>query len=177
MSKPLKQNNKKLIFAALFTAVICILSQIAIPTPAIPITLQTFAVCLCGYLLGTKLALLSVLCYIILGAVGLPVFYGFQGGAQHLISLTGGFIFGFIPLAFFCGISSRAKKHFLKISLGIIGVLLCHIMGVIQFWLVSNNNLIASFIIASLPYILKDIPLCIAALYISAFVRKKGILL
>ena len=177
MSKPLKQNNKKLIFAALFTAVICILSQIAIPTPAIPITLQTFAVCLCSYLLGTRLALLSVLCYIILGAIGLPVFYGFQGGAQHILSLTGGFIFGFIPLAFFCGISTKSKNSLLKITLGIVGILLCHLIGVLQFWFVSKNGFFTSFIISSLPYLFKDIPLCIAALYISAFVKKKGFLL
>ena len=61
-------------------------------------------------------------------------------------------------------------------TLGIIGVLICHLIGVLQFYVISSNSLLTSFIIASAPYLLKDIPLCIAALYISVFVNKKGIL-
>lgn len=176
MAKPLKQNTKALIFSALFTAVICVFSQIAIPTPIIPITLQVFAVCLCGYLLSAKFSLLSVLCYILLGAVGLPVFYGFQGGAQHLISLTGGFIFGFLPLAFCCGIFRKSKSEIFKISFGVIGVLICHLIGVLQFSLVSSNGFFESFLIVSLPYLLKDIPLCVIAYYIAKFIIRKGII-
>lgn len=176
MKKTIAQKNKRLILSALFTSIICVFSQIAIPTPTLPITLQTFAVCLCGYLLGSTLALFSILCYILLGAVGLPVFYGFNGGAQHLFSLSGGFIFGFLAIAFFCGISIKVKSFPVKILLGIIGVLICHLIGVLQFYVISSNSFFTSFIIASAPYLLKDIPLCIAALYISVFVNKKGIL-
>ena len=173
MSKPLKQNIKMLILAALFTAVICIFSQIAIPSPILPITLQIFGICLCGYLLGARFSLLSVLCYIALGAIGLPVFYGFQGGVHHLINLTGGFIFGFLPLAFCCGVSHKFKKNIFKILFGLIGVLICHIIGVIQFSLVSSNGIAASFLVASLPYLIKDIPLCIAAFYIARVINKR----
>lgn len=175
MAKPLNKNTKALIFAALFTAVICFFSQIMVPTPVLPVTLQVFGVCLCGYLLGAKFSLLSVLCYILLGAVGLPVFYGFQGGAHHLLSLTGGFIFGFLPLSFFCGISKKIKSKLMKILLGILGVLICHFAGVLQFSLVSSNGFFESFVIASLPYLLKDIPLCILAYYIAQFINKKGL--
>ncbi len=176
MAKTLKRNTKALIFSALFTAVICVFSQIAIPTPIIPITLQVFAVCLCGYLLGAKFSLLSVLCYILLGAVGLPVFYGFQGGAQHLISLTGGFIFGFLPLAFCCGIFRNSKSEILKISFGVFGVLICHLIGVLQFSLISSNGFFESVLVASVPYLVKDIPLCVMSYYIAKFVIKKGII-
>lgn len=173
MSKPNKQNVKRLIFAALFTAVICVFSQIAIPTPVLPITLQVLGVCLCGYLLSAKYSLLSVLCYILLGAVGLPVFYGLQGGAQHLLTLTGGFIIGFLPLAFCCGITHKLKSDLVKIAVGILGVLICHFIGVIQFVLITKNGLIEGFVIASLPYLLKDIPLCVGAYYIAKFINKK----
>ena len=173
MAKPLKQNTKALIFSALFTAVICVFSQIAIPTPIVPITLQVFAVCLCGYLLGAKFSILSVLCYTLLGAVGLPVFYGFQGGAQHLISLTGGFIFGFLPLAFCCGVLKKSKSEILKILFGVFGVLVCHLIGVLQFSLISSNGFFESFLVASLPYLLKDIPLCVIAYYVVKFINRK----
>lgn len=174
MAKAIKQNTKKIILSALFTAVICVFSQIAVPTPVLPITLQIFGICLCGYLLGAKFSLLSVLCYILLGAVGLPVFYGFQGGAQHLVSLTGGFIFGFLPLAFCCGISFKLKSDFLKIALGVLGVLICHVIGVLQFAIISSNKILESFIIASFPYLLKDIPLCVAAYFIAKLINKRG---
>ncbi len=173
MQKPLKQNTKMLILSALFTAIICVFSQIAIPTTVLPITLQIFGVCLCGYILGGKYSLLSVLCYILLGLIGLPVFYGFQGGAHHLFNLTGGFIIGFLPLALCCAISHKFKKGIFKVILGILGVLVCHIIGVLQFMLISSNNFVASFLVASLPYLLKDIPLCIFAFYIAKIINKK----
>ncbi len=176
MAKPLKHNTKLLILSALFTAVICVFSQIMVPTPILPVTLQVFGICLCGYLLGAKFSILSVLCYILLGAVGLPVFYGFQGGAHHLLSFTGGFILGFLPLAFCCGIFKNSKSNILKIGFGVLGVIICHLMGVLQFSLVSSNGFFESFLIASLPYLLKDIPLCVMAYYIAKFVFYKGII-
>jgi biotin transport system substrate-specific component len=176
MAKRLNKNTKSLIFAALFTAVICVFSQIAIPTPVLPVTLQVFGVCLCGYILRAKFSTLSVLCYILLGSVGLPVFYGFQGGAHHLLSLTGGFIFGFLPLSFCCGIFSNSKSKLLKILFGVLGVLICHLIGVLQFSFISSNGFFESLIIASLPYLLKDIPLCVLAFYIAEFIKRKGVL-
>lgn len=173
MKKPLKQNTKALIFSSLFVAVVCVFSQIAIPSFTVPITLQIFAVCICGYFLGVKYGLLTIAVYIISGTIGLPVFYGFQGGAQHILSLTGGFIIGFLPLAFCCGMAHKLKSDFSKILLGIVGVLICHIIGVLQFSFVSSNSLITSFIIASLPYLLKDIPLCVFAFCVAKFISKK----
>ncbi len=175
MQRPLKQNTKMLIFSALFTAVICVFSQIAIPTPTMPITLQIFGVCLCGYLLGVKYSFFSILCYVALGAIGLPVFYGFQGGVHHLLNFTGGFIFGFLPLAFCCGISLKFKHNLVKIVLSVIGVLICHTIGVLQFSFVSSNGLFESFLVASLPYLIKDIPLCIIAFYIAKILNRKVI--
>ncbi len=173
MKKTLKQNTKKLIFSALFVAIICVFSQIALPFALVPVTLQVFAICICGYYLGVKYGLLTTCVYIISGAIGMPVFYGFQGGAQHLLGLTGGFIFGFIPLVFCCGIAHKFKSNVLKILLGILGVLTCHLIGVLQFMAFSNNGLIASFVIASLPYLLKDIPLAILAFYLAKLIKKR----
>ncbi len=169
-----KQNNNlsRLIFAALFSAIIAVFAQIAIPIPAVPMTLQVFGICLCGYILGTRLSLLSVLVYILMGLIGLPVFCNFHGGAHHIVDFHGGFIIGFLPLAFFCGIALKQKSNLIKILFGIFGVLICHAMGVIQFYIVSENSLLASFLIASMPFLLKDILLCIAAFYIAKYIKK-----
>ncbi len=80
------KNNKKrsaildMVFTAMFTAVIAVCSIISIPVGEVPITLQTFAVCISAALLGWKRGTLSVLIYILLGAVGVPVFGGMTGG-------------------------------------------------------------------------------------------------
>lgn len=163
--------NKKLlnlIFSALFAAVLAITSQIAIPTfISVPITLQTFIIALGGYLLGTATSLGSVLVYITLGAVGLPVFSHFRGGAQILFSATGGFILGFLALAAACGLSHKLQKDISKISLSLFGLLLCHICGTAVFSTVTSTGFFKSFIASSLLFLIKDIILVILAFYIS----------
>ena len=77
MKENAKKRTLRLITAALFTAITAVLSQTAIPTPFdVPLTLQTFAVALCGYVLGVKWGLASTAAYILLGTVGVPVFSG-----------------------------------------------------------------------------------------------------
>ena len=101
--------HRQNIHISLFCAIICILSQISIPTPfGVPVTLQILAISLCGYILGYKNALKTVAVYILLGMLGLPVFANFKGGIPALLGPTGGFVAGFVFVAFFCGLN---KKH------------------------------------------------------------------
>ena len=96
-------NMKTMCSVALFTAVICILSIWQIPLPSgVPITLQTFALALCGYVIGAKLGAISATLYLLLGLIGLPVYAGMAAGPGVLCGPTGGFIFGFIFLSLFC---------------------------------------------------------------------------
>ena len=85
----------QIVFIGLFAALIAVCSQIQIPGP-VPFTLQTFAVFLAAGLLGGKRGSIAVLIYILLGAIGLPVFAGFKGGIGALLGTTGGYILGFI---------------------------------------------------------------------------------
>lgn len=168
-----KQNKiKQVAFAALFTGLLTVFSQIYIPF-AIPVTLQVFIVCLCGYTLEAKWGSTSVLVYIILGAVGLPVFSGFKGGFSVLFELTGGFIIGFIPLVFLCGLTQKTSIKFLKIILSLIGLLICHLCGVIQFAIISKTDLWVSLLTVSLPYIVKDIILTVMANLVSKYIKEK----
>lgn len=78
-----KIKTADLVIIALFAAITAVLSQIAIPMPTnVPVTLQTFAVALCGFCLGSKKGTAAILVYILLGAVGIPVFTGFKGGLR-----------------------------------------------------------------------------------------------
>ena len=75
------KSTKTMIITAMFAAVIAVLAQIAFPLPSgVPVTLQTFAVALTGVVLGAKLGTISTFIYILLGAVGVPVFSGLNGG-------------------------------------------------------------------------------------------------
>ena len=148
---------QKMIFISMFTAITAILSQTQLPTPSgVPFTLQTFAIALCGYILGVKSGLTSVGLYIALGAVGLPVFSGFRGGFPILFSLTGGFIFGFIGMVILCGIGAGFRQKWLRLPFGFAGILTCHLFGVAHYALLSGNSFLSSFLLVSLPYLLKD---------------------
>ncbi|USG64768.1 biotin transporter BioY [Brevibacillus ruminantium] len=93
-----------LMLSAIFAAFTAVFSQITIPLPLIPITGQTLAVGLTATILGSRWGTVSILIYILLGAVGLPVFSGAVGGPQVLVGKTGGYIFGFIFAAFITGL-------------------------------------------------------------------------
>ena len=83
------------------TAVIVIMAQISIPMPlGVPMTMQTFAITLAGIILGSKKGAVASLIYVLLGAVGVPVFANFSGGYQLLVGPTGGFIISFPIMAF-----------------------------------------------------------------------------
>ncbi|MDE5934006.1 MAG: biotin transporter BioY, partial [Lachnospiraceae bacterium] len=129
-----KITTKDIVGIGMFAAVLAVLSQISIPMPSgVPITLQTFAVALAGVVLAWKMGTASVLVYILLGAVGVPVFAGFSGGAQVLVNYTGGFIWGFIVMTLLCGIGVQMKNKIAGILLGIAGLAVCHLFGTVQF--------------------------------------------
>ena len=173
MKESSKKNTLSLVTAALFTALTAVCSQIAIPMPTeVALTLQTFAVALCGYVLGIKWGLASIITYLLLGTVGVPVFSGFKGGVQVLFGASGGFIFGFIFFVLICGASLFINNKALKVLVGLGGLAVCHLLGVIQFAVVYKTDFISSFLMVSAPYLIKDIISVAAALFLSLYVRK-----
>lgn len=160
-----KMTVRHLVLVALFAALLTVLSQISIPLPSgIPITLQTFAVALCGYALGTKLGTLSVAVYLLLGAIGLPVFAGFMGGIGVFFGVTGGFLWGFLVMAALCGTG--------RILWGLPGLVICHLLGILQFMLVSGSGFGESALIVSVPFLLKDAASVVAAYFAARAVQR-----
>ena len=167
-----RQKITTIVLCALFAAITAVLSQIAIPMPSgVPVTLQTFAIALCGFYLCTAR-----------GAVGVPVFSGFKGGIASIVGPTGGFIIGFIAMAAISGIAFRnMPEKFrvpLRIAMGILGVAACHICGFVQYALVAGKDLLSSFLLVSAPYLIKDIASVVlayfAALAISKALKRTG---
>ncbi|MGN0470161.1 MAG: biotin transporter BioY [Acutalibacteraceae bacterium] len=154
------KNTKKsvltdMVYVAVFTAIISVLAQISIPLGVIvPFTLQTLGMFLAGAMLGWKRGTLSVILYVLLGAVGLPVFAGFSGGVSVLFGPTGGYIIGFIFTALAVGFMTDKlgrKLWVLAVSM-VVGLLLCYIFGTAWFIILYNIQGNAMDLITALGY-------------------------
>lgn len=100
----MKTNLRQFCFCAVFTALCAVCAQIQIPLPMVPINLALFAVHLAGALLGAKRGVAAVAAYVMLGALGAPVFAGFAGGVQVIMGKTGGYLLGYLIAALLVGL-------------------------------------------------------------------------
>lgn len=129
-----KITTKDLTMMAMFVALMAICSWINIPF-TVPFTLQTFAIFAAVAFLGMKRGTLSVLVYIILGVIGVPVFAGFSGGPGVLFGTTGGYIIGFLFTALISGfVIDRFGRKIWIMALGmVLGLVACYAFGTVWF--------------------------------------------
>ena len=131
-----RENLKVLdmVYIAIGAALIAICSWISIPT-AVPFTLQTFAVFFVLVLLGGERGTLATLIYVLLGAIGVPVFAGFSGGIGILFGSTGGYILGFlfIGLIYILFTKFFKKSAAVKVVSLVIGLIICYAFGTAWF--------------------------------------------
>lgn len=173
-----KLSIRTICFVALFTAIISVLSILEIPTPwGVPFTLQTFAIALCAYVLGQKYGTLSTFVYVLVGAVGLPVFAGMSSGFGVIMGPTGGYIIGFILLAFFCGLGfffyQKGKKGILFLILfSLLGLACCHGIGIVQLKNYYEMTWAGAAMAGTVPYLAKDVISMVLAFLLALAVRK-----
>lgn len=153
----------RIVLVGLFAALMAVCSWISIPLPglSVPITLGTLGATLCGGLLGAGLGSLSVLIFLLLGAVGLPVFHGFTGGAGILAGPTGGYLIGYLTLAFFTGILirvfCRSKLTWYGIVLAtLIGEVTCYVLGTAWFCVLTKTAPLAALAMCVFPFLPGD---------------------
>ena len=134
-------NTKDIVMIGIFAALIAICSWISIPT-AVPFTLQTFGVFMAVEVLGGKRGTLAVLVYLLLGAVGLPVFAGFTGGMGIIAGSTGGYIVGFLAAALLMWLleSVLPKKPVSEVIAMAAGLIVCYALGTAWFMVVFARN-------------------------------------
>lgn len=172
MSK-VKTDLKRITASALFAAFICVASVFVVPIGALPLTLSNFAVMLCAFTLSTSGVLASVSVYLLLGLCSVPVFSFFQGGPQILFGITGGFLWGYIPLALFLSLAKRFKNKKLKFFLFVtVGMLCMYTLGVVQYCIVSKANFLSAILVCVLPFVAFDIIKCVAAYFLSLRLQK-----
>lgn len=138
------------------SAAICILAPLAIPMPSgVPITLQTLIISLAAILLGAKHGSMACLLYLLIGAVGLPVFSNFTGGYQCFVGPTGGFLLSFPLMAYIIGLGSESRRRpkvALLISL-ILGNLMNLFFGTLLYCLTTHTSVMAGIIAVVLPFL------------------------
>jgi biotin transport system substrate-specific component len=154
---------------------------ITIPLSPVPVTLQTFFTYLAGAILGSYLGGLSQAIYVLLGAVGLPVFAGGKAGFGVLVGPTGGYLIGFIVGAFVIGklVETKGNPGFSWILFSMsIGTLVIYVLGVIQLsvWVEGIHN---ALIVGVLPFLLGDSLKILVAASMAVKVRRilKGFML
>jgi biotin transport system substrate-specific component len=160
-------STRDLCLLALFVAIVAVLAQIVIPLPFVPLTMQTFAVALAGVVLGARKGSIAVLIYVLLGALGAPVFSAFQGGLGMLAGTHGGYILSFPLLAFVVGLAAdkargfwqRDQKTLAAIILAgglFLGMFLNLSAGSLQLMFVLDLSLPAALSAGMLPFLLPE---------------------
>ena len=177
------------LLCAIFTALTVVCAQIMVPLPftPVPINLTLLAVFASGGVLGPKRGAVAILVYLLLGVIGVPVFSGLQGGLGVLAGPNGGFIIGYVLVAFVYGyfyrISNDTKRaaspalptalKFLKtVALGLPAIAVCYATGTVWFVISTGTEVWASLLMCVIPFIPGDLLKLIAASMVCEALQK-----
>ena len=172
------EKTRNMVYVALFAVLMAVCAWISVPA-AVPFTMQTFAVFLAVGVLGGRRGTLAVVVYILMGAVGMPVFSHFTGGLGVLFQATGGYILGFLFTALIqWGMEALlGRKPWVRITSMILGLIACYAFGTIWFVILYNRNtgaigLGAALLWCVVPYIIPDLVKMALALTLTRRLRK-----
>lgn len=171
--------TRDIVYMSVFTAMISICSWISIPA-SIPFTLQTMGVFTTVGLLGGKRGTLTILTYILLGAIGVPVFAGLTGGISVLLGTTGGYIMGFLLSALLMwGIETIMGRNQIVLAFSMIaGLIVCYVFGTAWFMLIytQHSGVIGLSTVLGLcviPFIIPDLIKIGVALFLTNRLKKR----
>lgn len=172
----MKQNKlQEMITIALFAAIIGVLAQLVIPLPLVPITGQTLAIGLAATILGSRNGTYATILYIIIGAVGIPVFAQMQAGFGIIVGPTGGFLIGFIPATYIIGLYLEKTKFTLVNALiaNFIGMVITLVIGTAWLKFVADLTWTAAFLGGFAPFIIGGLIKVFLAAWIGILVRQR----
>ncbi len=142
------------------SAVIALGAQVSVPMLPVPMTLQTLAILMVGLTAGSRLGAAAVIAYLIEGAMGLPVFSGGGAGAAWLAGPTGGFLFGFVAMAFGAGwlVERGIARGFVGTLLSAVLVsALLYVPGVLWLDAATGLDLTGALNAGMVPFLLGDV--------------------
>ena len=157
------------------TAVTCVLAPLSLPIGPVPISLTNLAIYFSLYTLGTMKGTISYLVYLLLGLVGLPVFSSFTSGPGKLFGPTGGYLFGFIPMAILSGIvidryMDQRVRCFLAL---VVGTAICYGFGTAWLAYQAHMTFAAALAAGVIPFIIGDLIKIVLAVVIGPQIRKR----
>lgn len=167
---------RMMVISALFAAIISILAQMAIPMPlGVPITGQTLAIGLAATILGSRYGTISVLLYLIIGAIGVPVFAQMTSGLGIIFGPTGGFLIGFIPTTFIIGYYLEKASFTVKHALiaNVIGMFITLFFGTIWLKFIAELTWPAAFAGGFTPFIIGGLIKAFIAAVVGIMVRER----
>lgn len=175
-------NTKNLVLCGVFAAIMAVLSPIPFSIAAIPITLGFFTAFLCSGALPPRLAVTVQIVYLLIGAIGMPVFSNFGGGLQKLIGPTGGFLLGYPIMAL--TVSAMLDCYDKRIRCGkvwqtvwtvltlTIAAAIGHLCGCLWYSCRMGVNVYEAFMVVTLPFIVPEIIKIIAATVVMPILRR-----
>ena len=145
--------------------------RIPVPGTPVPITLQTFFVVLSGAVLGSRLGLFSQAGYIILGAIGMPIFQGYTFGFAHILGPTGGYLIGFMAASFLTGkmLEGESRNLFKITASFLMGNAVLYTLGILWLMLIYRISLLNAVMIGVLPFFTIEL----AKIFLAAVVYSK----
>lgn len=173
MKQKKQHTMKNLTYTAMMTAILCVLAPFSIPIGDVPISAATLVVYIAAVLLGTKHSVICVTLYILIGAVGIPVFSGWKSGFAVIAGPTGGYLVGYILIALCTGLLLKiGRGKMLMALLGmILGTIGCYILGTTWLALQLSLSFKAALWVGVIPFIPGDIVKIIAAIVIAVPTR------
>jgi len=174
MSK--KLNVKDMVYSALFATLTAVLSYVTIPLPfsPIPITGQSLAVMLAGCVLTPLQAGLSMLTFLFMGAIGLPVFSGGRAGLGVIVGKSGGYLIGYLIGAIIISILVKKNKSKINMFTACLfgGIIVVHILGASWLGYITGMGIGKAIMIGSIPFLPGDILKSVAAVIIAVRLNK-----
>ena len=166
---------QKISFISILAAMICVLSPWSIPIGSIPITLATFALYLIGGVTKKFDGLITILIYICIGIIGIPVFSSFRGGVGVILGVTGGYIVGYLPAVLIISfLTSINKKQFFWYPMSmVLGTIICYLVGTIWYMFQTENSFWYALSICVVPFLVFDIIKIIIAIIITYIINTK----
>lgn len=170
--------TRDMAYIALMAVLISVCSWLSVPS-VIPFTMQTFGVFAALLLLGGKRGSIAVALYILMGAVGLPVFSNFTGGVGKLMGPSGGYIFGFLltALCYWVMTALLGDRLWIKILALTAGLVLCYAFGTLWFVEVYSRSepigIMSALSMCVFPFIVPDAIKMALALAVEKLLRGK----
>lgn len=172
---------KNIIYTAITIALITLSAYITIPFGPVPFTLQTFAITLVMLLFKPKVGISAFLIYLLMGAIGIPVFSAMRGGFGVILGSTGGFLWGYAISITLCSFLQnrcvdKIDNRYVHIAFTtlncVILTLIAYVCGTIQYSIVANITILTALTTTVIPFIIPDVVKIVVAIACSRFLRK-----